>query len=225
MALGRVMLMARTFTAARAHLALAATAHPGVEDLRFQRVYAEALDRQWRINVDGVVAAVRAAVEQAKIDAKRVSYGTIEIDSEPKAARASVPPMRRRRVLVIDDEEAVARAVARVLHAQHDVETCADGRAALVRLLGRDTYDAVLCDLMMPAMGGSEVYDAVLAARPALAARFAFLTGGVTTEAAAAFLERAGRPVGAQGHPRAARPSVSSARAPPLAAATTTTTP
>lgn len=28
-----------------------------------------------------------AAVEQAKIDAKRVSYGTIEIDSEPKAAR------------------------------------------------------------------------------------------------------------------------------------------
>jgi hypothetical protein len=28
-----------------------------------------------------------AAVEQAKIDAKRVSYGTIEIDSEPKSAR------------------------------------------------------------------------------------------------------------------------------------------
>lgn len=46
-ALGRVMLMARTFTAARAHLALAVTAHPEVDDLRFQRVYAEALDRQW----------------------------------------------------------------------------------------------------------------------------------------------------------------------------------
>jgi two-component system cell cycle sensor histidine kinase/response regulator CckA len=114
---------------------------------------------------------------------------------EPKAERASVPPKRRRRVLIIDDEETVARTIARVLQTQHDVETCADGRAALVRLLGRDTYDAVLCDLMMPAMGGSEVYDAVLAARPAQAARFAFLTGGVTTEAAAAFLERAGRPI------------------------------
>lgn len=114
---------------------------------------------------------------------------------EPKAERSITPPKRRRRVLIIDDEEAVARTVARVLHAQHDVETCADGRAALSRLLGSDTYDAVLCDLMMPAMSGSEVYEAVLAARPALAARFAFLTGGVTTEAAAAFLERAGRPI------------------------------
>jgi L-alanine-DL-glutamate epimerase-like enolase superfamily enzyme len=63
------------------------------------------------------------------------------------------------------------------------------------RLLGGEAWDAVLCDLMMPSVTGDAVYEAVLAARPALAARFAFLTGGATTAEAEGFLARVGRPV------------------------------
>jgi len=119
----------------------------------------------------------------------------------PRPAAAAAPALApatagaRRRVLVVDDEEAVARSIARVLGTQHEVATCRDGRAALARLLGDEAWDAVLCDLMMPSVTGDAVYEAVLAARPALAARFAFLTGGATTAEAEAFLARAGRPV------------------------------
>lgn len=61
-----------------------------------------------RRNAEAQAEAEReAAVEQAKIDAKRVSYGTIEIDSEPKAARVfdmREGPMARFEHLPVDHE-------------------------------------------------------------------------------------------------------------------------
>ncbi len=98
----------------------------------------------------------------------------------------------RARILVVDDEPSVARAIARALSTTHEVETCGDGRAALVRLLGSVPYDLVLCDLLMPEMTGMELYDAVYAARPSQASRFVFLTGTAT---ASELVLRAGRPV------------------------------
>lgn len=97
---------------------------------------------------------------------------------------------RRGRLLIVDDEESLVRVLARLLSEIHDVEICFDGRTALERLLGPDDYDVVLCDLMMPNMSGMDLFEAVIAARPELAERFLFITGGATTDAARAFLER-----------------------------------
>jgi DNA-binding NtrC family response regulator len=61
------------------------------------------------------------------------------------------------RVLVVDDEEVVRRAYARVL-ARHGfaVGVAADAEAALVELRGR-RYDAVLSDVSMPGLSGIDL--------------------------------------------------------------------
>jgi signal transduction histidine kinase/CheY-like chemotaxis protein len=95
---------------------------------------------------------------------------------------------RRLRVLLVDDDELVTAALARVLR-EHEPEIANTGADALGLLDERD-YDVVLCDLMMPELSGMRIYEETLARRPLLAQRFVFMTGGVFTDAAREFLQR-----------------------------------
>ena len=62
------------------------------------------------------------------------------------------------RVLVVDDDSVLVRALQRVLALQgFEVDTALDGRAALNRLEHGD-YDVMLLDLRMGSMDGMEVY-------------------------------------------------------------------
>jgi DNA-binding NtrC family response regulator len=70
-----------------------------------------------------------------------------------------VPP----RVLVVDDEPALRRSLARFLTSRGmSVVTAEDGRAAM-DLLQREEVDVALIDLMMPNVGGLEVLEYVKA--------------------------------------------------------------
>jgi two-component system, OmpR family, response regulator MprA len=61
------------------------------------------------------------------------------------------------RVLVVDDEPAVRRALERALHLEHpDVSLAGDGGQAL-DLLASQPADAVILDVMMPKLDGLEV--------------------------------------------------------------------
>jgi CheY-like chemotaxis protein len=101
----------------------------------------------------------------------------------------SVPSKERRAtVLVVEDEEALGRVLPRLL-APHHVTVVTRAREALARLDAGDTFDTILCDLMMPEMTGMEFYDALLRLRPDLVARVVFMSGGVLTPGARAFLE------------------------------------
>jgi DNA-binding NtrC family response regulator len=63
------------------------------------------------------------------------------------------------RVLVVDDDSVMVRALQRVLALQgFEVDTALDGRAALSRLESND-YDVMLLDLRMGSMDGMEVYE------------------------------------------------------------------
>ena len=67
------------------------------------------------------------------------------------------------RVLVVDDDAAVRKAIERMLNAAgFEVTSMHDGQAA-VHLLGHATFDAVLTDIMMPGMNGIELLRAVRA--------------------------------------------------------------
>lgn len=62
----------------------------------------------------------------------------------------------RKRLLIVDDEADVRDLLACFLEADFDVETAPDGPEAL-SVLGRQSFDAILLDVMMPKMDGVAV--------------------------------------------------------------------
>ena len=104
-------------------------------------------------------------------------------------ASPPVPAMQTRgKILVIDDDNAVAVALERILRAQHDVTIRSDGREALDLIAAGSSFDLVFCDLMMPNLSGIDVYRLMVATNPAQAAKIVFMTGGAFTAAAQEFL-------------------------------------
>jgi CheY-like chemotaxis protein len=96
---------------------------------------------------------------------------------------------RRRKALVVDDEESNAALVRRVLAgAGYDVESTTLSRRALAMIEGT-TYDAVVCDIKMPELSGQELYGRVCQIRPEMARRFVFITGDIEGEDTRQFLK------------------------------------
>lgn len=110
---------------------------------------------------------------------------------EALGAPASLPAAR---ILVVDDEPMVVKAIRRMLPAPHQVESTAGGAEALARVRGGAEYDLILCDLMMPEMTGMELYRELQQTHPAAAEAMVFITGGAFTSGARAFFaENPGR--------------------------------
>jgi signal transduction histidine kinase/CheY-like chemotaxis protein len=111
-----------------------------------------------------------------------------------RAQDSSPPPPPRFRILVVDDEPMMARAVQRLLDAEHDVVATTDPCSAVEQVRAGARFDAILCDLMMPAMSGMDVYDAIVKLEAEQARRMVFMTGGAFTPRAVRFLERVANP-------------------------------
>ena len=95
-------------------------------------------------------------------------------------------------VLVVEDEPALAAAVAEALtDVGFRVDRAGDGEEALA-LVGQQIYDLVICDLKMPRLDGPAFYRSVEAAAPALARKVIFVTGDVAGTDAERFLEGTG---------------------------------
>jgi two-component system NtrC family sensor kinase len=112
------------------------------------------------------------------------------IRTEP--APVSAEKFAGRRVLVVEDEPALATAVAEALQdAGFTVDRAADGEEGLTRAIeGR--YDLIVCDLKMPRLDGMQFYRAIAAAAPELARRVIFVTGAVAGTDAERFFEETG---------------------------------
>lgn len=99
------------------------------------------------------------------------------------------------RVLVVDDEPAVLRAYRRVLSPTYAVTLVNNGREALDRIHDGADFDAVICDINMPQMGGVDFYRQLELNHPELARRVVFCSGGVFGEDAREFIESTRNPV------------------------------
>jgi CheY-like chemotaxis protein len=111
------------------------------------------------------------------------------------ALQAASPP--RGRVLIIDDEQALAKALARQLADRWDVDTVSTARDALAELSVR-RYDVVACDLRMPDQSGPAIYETTRGRSPRQASRFIFTTGGsfgASDDVIHARAESTGRPI------------------------------
>jgi two-component system NtrC family sensor kinase len=103
-------------------------------------------------------------------------------------------PRRSERVLVIEDEPAVARLIADVLGEEgHRAEVVLDSREGLA-LIARKSYGLVICDLRMPYLGGRELFEELLRRGHPLRRRFVFVTGDVLSPHVAEFLKTSGAP-------------------------------
>jgi signal transduction histidine kinase/CheY-like chemotaxis protein len=109
----------------------------------------------------------------------------------PQAA-VSLEAIKGARVLVVEDEPALAAAVAEALTDAGCVVARAGNGEEGLDLVTAEPYDLVICDLKMPRMDGMEFYRAMAAATPALARRVIFVTGDVAGTEAERFLDETG---------------------------------
>jgi len=111
---------------------------------------------------------------------------------KPAQAPISLDMFKGLRVLVVEDEPALAVAVSEALaDAGFVVDRAGDGEEGLTQL-AQSTYDLIICDLQMPRIDGMQFYRAMAAATPALARRVIFVTGAVAGTDAERFLDETG---------------------------------
>ena len=75
--------------------------------------------------------------------------------------------MSRARVLIVDDKSSFCELLRRILPPDLDVESAADGRAALA-ILERSTFDVVIADLRMPKLDGLALLAQIKAKDPTI---------------------------------------------------------
>jgi signal transduction histidine kinase/ActR/RegA family two-component response regulator len=99
-------------------------------------------------------------------------------------------PLKRLRVLVIDDEPSFLRSLELVLEDTHDVVVCLRSVEALATVRANPKrFDAILCDLSMPEIDGVAFYRHMEELK--VADRFVLMTAGAFTPRGETFLREA----------------------------------
>lgn len=100
---------------------------------------------------------------------------------------------RRRKILIVDDQPTLARAIKRMLN-EHDVTTVSNARDALTRIEEGERFDVILSDLMMPELSGMDLHAAIGQIAPDQVEKMVFMTGGAFTGSAREFFEHVPNP-------------------------------
>jgi two-component system NtrC family sensor kinase len=101
---------------------------------------------------------------------------------------AAVPPLDGQAILIVEDENLLATAMAESFtDAGYLVDRAGDGEEALARLAGGH-YDIIISDLKMPRMDGIQMFAALRDDYPEMTERVLFVTGDVIGTEAERFL-------------------------------------
>jgi PAS domain S-box-containing protein len=148
-----------------------------------------------------IVAACGGEISVESAEGKgstfRVALPIAQARSLRPRAAPSLPVQtqaRRLRILLVDDEPSVVRALQRALR-EHDLVVAFSGAEAIEVLDSGQQFDLIFCDLMMAQLSGMEVFDIVRRRFPDLIDRFIFMTGGAFTQQAKDFLGGVSNPV------------------------------
>jgi PAS domain S-box-containing protein len=140
--------------------------------------------------------AIEVESEPGKGALFRVLLPGIQASATAVAAPAQrsdpAPPRPGRRLLVVDDEPLVVASIRRALRNDFHVDVVLSAADALQRVRSGESFDAILCDLLMPEMTGMDLKSALDELAPDQAKRMLFMTGGAFTDAAERFIELPG---------------------------------
>ena len=109
---------------------------------------------------------------------------TLELRAEP------LPTAAKLRVLLLDDREDFRDVLRGHLADQSFQVTTVNSGVEGLREYMKAPADVILCDMMMPQMGGEMFYWAVTRVRPAARRRFIFFTGHKNNPAIDHFFQR-----------------------------------
>ena len=120
---------------------------------------------------------------------------TVELpDARPATGHARVShaspvaaPLRPR-VLLVDDEAGIRRALQRALKRRNEVTAVGSGEEAIQLLRNGMAVELVISDLLLPGTNGIDIHAFIERERPELLRRTLFLTGGATTRDARRFM-------------------------------------
>jgi two-component system cell cycle sensor histidine kinase/response regulator CckA len=129
----------------------------------------------------GEITCTSSVNEGARFDV-RIPIDT-GLDMPAAAPEAPLPHAlnKRGRVLLVDDERAVAMVYGELLSMHHEVVIAHGGKQAVELLDKSERFDVIVCDLMMPELDGVGVFETAVGSRPELASRFVFCSGGLVT--------------------------------------------
>ena len=123
----------------------------------------------------------------------RVSFPAVDFSEENSVTGSYAGNVRNfpklDRILIVDDDVSVLAGLARQFY-KCKVVTASSGVEGLSILKNDNAFDAILCDLIMPMMGGVEFYENLLQLNPDLQNKVVFMTGGAFTPQVQAFLEQ-----------------------------------
>ncbi len=132
-------------------------------------------------------ASFRVLLPRAREDS-----GVLALPAQQQPQRSVLLPVRRKQVLVVDDDPVFSRTIRRSLK-PHEVRTCAAASEAQAMLLDPSyAPDLILCDVFLPGANGNTLHARVAKLRPELAYRFVFVTGGALGKDEAAYLRGSG---------------------------------
>ncbi|MHB1295121.1 MAG: ATP-binding protein [Anaerolineae bacterium] len=108
-------------------------------------------------------------------------------------------PDESKLVLVVDDEEEVAALLRRILTDDgHRVIVAYDGEMALRQLdeahAAGNEIDLIICDIKMPGISGTALYERLISEYPQVAERIVFTTGDTMSPVTHGFLEKVSLP-------------------------------
>lgn len=110
----------------------------------------------------------------------------------PEPAEGKARDELARRVLVVDDEPAIAELLCDILTMEgHGVDVVDNGLAALTKL-SKVKYDSVITDIKMPEMDGKELHQRICSLDPDLAERVIFITGDTVSAETRRYLNQTG---------------------------------
>lgn len=94
---------------------------------------------------------------------------------------------RHAKILLVDDDPPILRVLQHALRS-HETHVAHSGQEALA-LCQQQSFDLIVCDMMMPDITGMEVYERMRRSHEALANRFVFITGGAIDQRTEEFLQ------------------------------------